>query len=179
MSLFLFVLSLICLLVNLCIPLHLLSTSFPLFIARSACLVHLTLIKQSTKITKTKHFCKSAVINNTDFELLSVLTSHNGDVKHLAFSPSLPLLLSASYDDTLKLWEEDPNDDDWHCANTFIGHAGTVWAMDWAKVAGLEDYFVSVGDDMSVRFWKIDGAFAAATLWKFYPLLLQSLEYSV
>jgi hypothetical protein len=41
------------------------------------------------------------------------------------------MLVSASYDDTVKLWMEDPDEDDWHCVKTLSGegqgHTSTVW----------------------------------------------------
>lgn len=70
-----------------------------------------------------------------DFECLAVLQSHTGDVKTVAFAPSHgqfgdgdEILLSASYDDTIKCWAEDAGD--WYCALTLSGvHSSTIWSI--------------------------------------------------
>lgn len=70
-----------------------------------------------------------------DFECLAVLSGHEGDVKCVTFADSHgefgegdELLLSASYDDTIKVWVEDA--EDWYCAAT-IGsvHTNTIWSL--------------------------------------------------
>jgi len=70
-----------------------------------------------------------------DFECLAVLQSHTGDVKSIVFAPSHgqfgdgdEILLSASYDDTIKCWAEDAGD--WYCALTLSGvHTSTIWSI--------------------------------------------------
>jgi cytosolic iron-sulfur protein assembly protein CIAO1 len=37
------------------------------------------------------------------------------------------ILLSCSYDDTIKVWKED--EDDWACHETLSGHTSSVWEM--------------------------------------------------
>ena len=36
------------------------------------------------------------------------------------------ILVSCSYDDTVKIWQED--NDDWVCTETLTGHTSTVWS---------------------------------------------------
>jgi hypothetical protein len=36
-------------------------------------------------------------------------------------------LLSASYDDTVKVWCESPDEDEFVCAGSLVGHQSTVW----------------------------------------------------
>jgi WD40 repeat protein len=37
------------------------------------------------------------------------------------------VLASCSYDDTVRIWQED--NDDWYCAATLTGHTSTVWGI--------------------------------------------------
>ena len=65
-----------------------------------------------------------------DFECVSVLNGHTQDIKQVAWHPTEDVLLSCSYDNAIKVWEEDPNGDDWSCAQTITaadgGHTSTV-----------------------------------------------------
>jgi cytosolic iron-sulfur protein assembly protein CIAO1 len=58
--------------------------------------------------------------------------------------------VSTSYDDSLKIWKED-SDDDWHCVQTLHGHSSTVWAADFDSSGEL---IASVGDDKILYLWK-------------------------
>jgi WD40 repeat protein len=60
------------------------------------------------------------------------------------------LLASASYDDTIKLYIEDPSDD-WFCFATLSGHTSTVWSLAWSPVGS---YLASSSDDKTVRVWR-------------------------
>jgi len=72
---------------------------------------------------------------DNDFECLAVLTGHEGDVKTVRFAPSHDvwgdgdeILLSASYDETIKIWAEDAGD--WYCAFSIQDiHRDTVWSL--------------------------------------------------
>jgi WD40 repeat protein len=72
---------------------------------------------------------KKKVIDDSDFECISVLQEHAQDVKMVVWHPTEDILASASYDDTIKIWKED--DDDWYCSDTLLGHTSTVWACDF------------------------------------------------
>jgi WD40 repeat protein len=41
------------------------------------------------------------------------------------------VLVSCSYDDTIKLWADDQ--DDWYCLDTLTGHTSTVWEVALSK----------------------------------------------
>ena len=56
---------------------------------------------------------------------------HSQDVKSVLFDPNENRLVSCSYDDTIKFWEED--DDDWFCSETLVGHTSTVWSLSFEK----------------------------------------------
>ena len=48
-----------------------------------------------------------------DFECVDVKQGHTQDVKMVAWHPTQNILASASYDDTIKLWMEDPDGGEW------------------------------------------------------------------
>jgi WD40 repeat protein len=83
-----------------------------------------------------------------------MLEGHSQDVKFILWHPSSCLLFSCSYDDTIKIWGNDGDGDDWRCIDTLIGHNSTVWSLgisyDGQKV-------VSCSDDLSIVVWECDG----------------------
>mmetsp|Transcript_17425 Transcript_17425/g.35773 ORF Transcript_17425/g.35773 Transcript_17425/m.35773 type:complete len:440 (+) Transcript_17425:72-1391(+) len=94
---------------------------------------------------------------DNEFECLEVLNGHEGDVKTVKFAPSHgiwgdgdELLLSASYDDTIKVWAED--DGDWYCAFSIQGvHTDTIWSLAIAPGGGR---LVSASADGSLAILK-------------------------
>jgi len=98
---------------------------------------------------------------NAEIECLSVLQEHSQDVKALRFHPrglgpgaSTACLVSASYDDSLRVWSEDG--DDWGCAQTLVAHSSTVWALAFGPppAPGTQERMVSVSDDASIVLWQ-------------------------
>jgi WD40 repeat protein len=98
-------------------------------------------------------------------ECLSVGTGHAGDVKSVEFGPRCsalgPVLLSASYDDTIRVWapqldasaefEDDAElEQEWACVGVARGHTSTVW--DLAVQHDIADV-LSVSADGSIRRW--------------------------
>lgn len=65
-------------------------------------------------------------------------------------SSSVQILASGSYDDTIKLYIDDPSDD-WFCFSTLTGHTSTVWSVAWSPKGS---YLASASDDRTVRIWK-------------------------
>jgi len=84
-----------------------------------------------------------------DYECSAVLTSHSADVKDVIFHPYDPILISASYDMTIKVYKEI--DSEWDCIQTIVGHTDTVWAVDWSPDGKR---IASVGSDNCLRIWK-------------------------
>lgn len=91
-----------------------------------------------------------------EFECIAVLHGHGGDVKCVEFAPSHgqwgdgdEVLLSASYDDTIKCWAEDGGD--WYCAATLSAHSSTIWSVA-AAPGGVR--LVSGSADRSLGIWK-------------------------
>jgi WD40 repeat protein len=74
---------------------------------------------------------------------------------HVVVCPSslniaVQILASSSYDDTIKLYVDDPSED-WFCFNTLTGHTSTVWSLAWEPKGR---YLASASDDRTVRIWK-------------------------
>lgn len=93
----------------------------------------------------------------SEFECLAVLNGHAGDVKCVRFCASHDqwgdgdeILLSASYDDTIRVWAEDAGD--WYCAASIAGvHTATIWALAVAPSGGR---FLSGSTDGSLAIYK-------------------------
>jgi WD40 repeat protein len=62
-------------------------------------------------------------------ECVSVMTGHSQDVKHIQWAGESEVLLSASYDNTIKVWTRDPDEEDWVLVTTIAAHLDTVWSL--------------------------------------------------
>ena len=60
------------------------------------------------------------------------------------------ILASCSYDDTIRVWVDDPQDD-WDCVAILRGHTSTVWSIAFSPDG---NYIASGSDDTTVRIWK-------------------------
>jgi len=60
------------------------------------------------------------------------------------------ILASCSYDDTIRIWIDDPHDD-WDCVAILRGHTSTVWSICFSPDG---NYIASGSDDRTVRIWK-------------------------
>jgi WD40 repeat protein len=61
-------------------------------------------------------------------------------------------LVSASYDDTIKVWGDSEDDDEWVCKQTLKGHSSTVWGITFHP--GDPTRFASCSDDLTVKIWQ-------------------------
>ncbi|ODV88517.1 hypothetical protein CANCADRAFT_28621 [Tortispora caseinolytica NRRL Y-17796] len=101
--------------------------------------------------------------SDLEFDCVAVLQEHTQDVKRLAFSPTEEdLLISASYDDTIRVWRED-TDGEWSCAATLTSHKSTVWGVDFEPQTepAYAPRFVSCSDDRTVQVWIRDNPLGA------------------
>lgn len=89
-----------------------------------------------------------------EFECAAVLSAHTQDVKRVAWHPHDDVLASASYDNTVKLFREDPSDNDWLCTATLTGHTSTVWGVAFDARG---ERLVTGSADGTVRIWQSYG----------------------
>jgi cytosolic iron-sulfur protein assembly protein CIAO1 len=97
-------------------------------------------------------------VEDDEWETIAVLSEHAGDVKCVSWNPAREMLASGSYDDTIRLWRDVEEEEDWACVGVLEGSGGTVWEVVWEKYhteEGLwEPRLASCSDDLSVRIWK-------------------------
>ncbi|MGK3738129.1 MAG: WD40 repeat protein [Bacillariaceae sp.] len=94
---------------------------------------------------------------DNEFECLAVLNGHEGDVKTVRFAPSHgiwgdgdEILISASYDDSIKIWAEDAGD--WYCAFSIQDvQTDTIWSLAVAPGGGR---VISASADGSLAIFK-------------------------
>lgn len=98
--------------------------------------------------------------NFQEFESLSILNGHTQDVKSVYWHPKKEILISCSYDDTIKMWNEDMDGSgEFICTQTLlynkeegIGHTGSVWQVALNDEGNL---MASVSEDKSMILWKL------------------------
>ncbi|KPI88124.1 WD-repeat containing protein [Leptomonas seymouri] len=113
-------------------------------------------------------------VGEGEYECGGVLTGHVQDVKHCEFilpqnDHDVPLATTCGYDNTIKIWSEGHQRDDWQCTQTLTAHEATVWAtalqklevpMDEVRAAHESQALLpqpllcSCSDDLSVIVWK-------------------------
>ncbi|MCL4130792.1 UNVERIFIED_CONTAM: hypothetical protein GTU68_009465 [Idotea baltica] len=84
-----------------------------------------------------------------EYECISVLPHHTQDVKKVVFHPIENTLVSASYDNTIKFYNED--DDDWSVSQTLERHTSTVWSVSFNAEGNR---MASCSDDHTVCIWQ-------------------------
>jgi len=67
----------------------------------------------------------------------------------VGWHPSKEVLVSASYDDTVRTWEAD--EDDWSPAQILDTHTSTVWAFSFNQSG---EWMATAGDDATIRLWR-------------------------
>ena len=82
-------------------------------------------------------------------KLLRTLTGHNAPIWVVKFSPDGQLIVSASLDNTIKLWKRDGQ-----LLKTLKGHKGGVLGVAFSPDSQI---FVSVSLDNTLKFWRRSG----------------------
>jgi cytosolic iron-sulfur protein assembly protein CIAO1 len=95
-----------------------------------------------------------------EFDCIAVLNGHDGDVKCVQFAPSHQawggsggdeIVISASYDNSIKIWAEDTGGD-WYCAASISDvHSDTIWSLALSPGGSR---LVSASADGSLAIWK-------------------------
>mmetsp|Transcript_1669 Transcript_1669/g.3920 ORF Transcript_1669/g.3920 Transcript_1669/m.3920 type:complete len:592 (-) Transcript_1669:63-1838(-) len=103
------------------------------------------------------------------FRIVKQLIGHNEACSHIAWSPDDQYILTASYDNNVRLWAppgsvhvRDSDEKGQRPLRTFAKHRQSVTAVGW-----LHDslHFVSAGFDKHVLLWKVDGT--RVNRWRF------------
>lgn len=84
-----------------------------------------------------------------EWSCMSVLSGHEGDVKFVKFHPTEDLLVSCSYDDTVRIWAYNDDEHDFEAVVTLRGHENTVWGCAFID----NDTFVTCSQDMTCKTW--------------------------
>ncbi|CAA6668500.1 unnamed protein product [Spirodela intermedia] len=94
------------------------------------------------------------------YDCVSVLQGHTQDVKMVQWHPVSDVLVSVSYDNSIKVWAEDGDIDDWRCVQTLEessgGHTSTVWALSFNSNG---DKMATCSDDLTLKIWDTSGSF--------------------
>lgn len=92
-------------------------------------------------------------VGGGDYECVAMLDGHTQDVKFVKFDRRSLVLYSCSYDDTIKVWTVDEDDDEWFCAQTLVGHKSTVWGLSFQF---NQPRIVSCSDDKTLQLWECE-----------------------
>ncbi|KAI1210522.1 WD40 repeat-like protein [Annulohypoxylon truncatum] len=109
--------------------------------------------------------------DDDEWETVAVLSEHEGDVKAVAWCPETnrvgrrgggggrygsDVLASASYDDTVRVWREE-GEQEWVCVAVLEGHGGTVWGVQWEpKPRGTAfPRLMTWSADKTIRIWTL------------------------
>nr|XP_051206661.1 uncharacterized protein LOC127321676 isoform X2 [Lolium perenne] len=85
-------------------------------------------------------------------EKLQKFRAHTNTVTSLAVHPSEPLVLSASGDELIKLWNWEAG---WQCIRTFQGHQSFVYQVKFnTQTAG--NTFASCSGESTIKIWNMD-----------------------
>ncbi|OTB01573.1 hypothetical protein M426DRAFT_323333 [Hypoxylon sp. CI-4A] len=102
-----------------------------------------------------------------EWETVAVLNEHEGDVKAVAWCPetnragrvgrySSDVLASASYDNTVRVWREE-GEQEWVCVAVLEGHDGTVWGVQWEPQPRGDRFprILTWSADRTLRMWSL------------------------
>lgn len=85
---------------------------------------------------------------NNDYKCIRTLYGHDHSVSSVAVIPTTDIIVSASRDKTIKLWEMASG----YCVKTLVGH------LEWVRnVSPSEDgrLLVSCSNDQTARLWDV------------------------
>ncbi|KAJ8537662.1 hypothetical protein K7X08_014202 [Anisodus acutangulus] len=109
------------------------------------------------------------VLPGNEFDCVSVLQGHTKYAKMVQWLGDYDLF-SCSNDNTIKVWEETREEDDWPCIQTLgksdSGHTSTISCLSFNKYG---DKMVSCSDDLTIKIWSCESEtnyVGSKTFWK-------------
>lgn len=84
----------------------------------------------------------------TGWQAVRTLVGHQSWVVTLAFNPKLPILVSGSLDDTIRVWN-------WQTGQTLYTLAGHERGVNAVAIGSGGQVLVSCGDDAAVKVWNL------------------------
>ncbi|PHJ22391.1 wd g-beta repeat-containing protein [Cystoisospora suis] len=84
------------------------------------------------------------------FYVAAVLSGHTQDVKAVKWHPRQDICVSASYDDTFRIWGIRDGESDWGLLQVVRAHSSTVWHVAFSR---LGSRLATCSDDRSLRIW--------------------------
>jgi len=89
------------------------------------------------------------VTDAENWDCSDVKNDHSKDVKNIIWHPHHNILVSMSYDDSVKFFYK--YGEDWKCYDSLNAHSSTVWSADFSSSG---EYLVTCSDDKTVRIWR-------------------------
>jgi len=90
------------------------------------------------------------VWNTANGRCLHTLEGHSWWVKSVGFNPDGNTIISASSDETIRVWGKDKKG--WKCVRIFGTHTGEV---NSARYSPDSNYIVSASDDNTTKVWNL------------------------
>lgn len=87
--------------------------------------------------------------NSENWDCSDVKNDHTKDVKQILWHPQHNILVSCSYDDSVKFFHKEG--DDWKCYETLTSHTSTVWS---AAFSASGEFLATCSEDKTVRIWR-------------------------
>jgi len=110
------------------------------------------LLKEAASLAPEVSDINNALINLTKIKNACCLRTFEGHKKYvndIAITPDDKYFISASSDDTLKIWDINSG----ACLRTFVGHKDSIYAI---AITLDGKYVVSGSDDNTLKLWDID-----------------------
>nr|VDC90938.1 unnamed protein product [Brassica oleracea] len=114
-----------------------------------------------------------------EYDSAAVLNGHTQDVKMVQWHPTMDVLFSCSYDNTIKVWWPEDDDGDYRYVQTLDesnnGHSSTVRAILF-NAAG--DKMVTCSDDLTLKIWEPDISMMHSGLIFVHTLVIMTVPYT-
>lgn len=87
-----------------------------------------------------------------NWECVDSLKGHNGFIQFATYSPDGKQIISASNDQSIRVWEK--TDNNWYCSDSLFDHQGSVLHVSFSNDGRT---FASASKDSTIIVWQKDG----------------------